>query len=460
MTIKDQSVYQQMTVRVPKVETPFHRRLYPYVILVLTGAYLFLEAAYNIGLVRMLSSSATTRETVEGMEIVGKGLAAIGISLTIVRFLPIWRIQLFLMLSVSLFFAFGILIDRTIQSLPLSMKIAGHYMGLYRLAVVKGDIDDRELGRNGDLPSTVKRIAIANIAPIGFGHIDDIQRKIRGYADIRFRKEVKKSFSNQEFEKLWDDYNKASEGLRPYWERYKGKRLYNGLLFEDNEQGKIAFLNKIKIPEAKIYRETQIYSGNSKYDIPALRTGEIPPFMMRDELRAWINRFVAEGKAKVMQQIAPTESDIGSNRLSDDLSSSVFVPPISMSLSLFSLVLNTISFMAVAATMIISFMMRKRPNLRASVLQMTAFGAIAAALVIPLAQAATPFPAGSEFNHLLERVSKESKVFKVWAMAIKAEEVAYTAVSNIPGVVALGDRLPGIGQNFAPSPRTIDGLEM
>lgn len=436
------------------IRAPLHTRASPYVFLALTGLYLVVEAAYNIGLVRMLSSPSTTRATVEGMEVIGKSLAAFGVSLAIVRFLPAWRVRIFVMLCMLLYVMFGAMIDAAISALPPSLKVEGHYLGLYRVAVVQGEIKDDEIGKGSALPETARRLATTNVALIGLDSLGGIQRKVRAFAESRFRTEVKRAFSEQDFERLWEGYSTACEKLRPFWERYKGKQVpfwnpLGGQVMDDTEHGRLVFLQAIKLEEVRKYRATSIYGGNAEYGIPALSAGDIPPFMTREELKTWINRFVANGKTKVMRVIAPTESEIGASgasHLTDDLSSSVFVPPISMSLSLFSLTLNSISFIATCLALIFSFVMpRRTAAIPPTILQALAFLAVAAVVVPPLSHSPSPFPKGSEFERHLVRASQGSPALVAWASAIRMEGVAYGVVSHIPRMTEFADSLPNLG---------------
>lgn len=426
---------------------PYHRTLAPYIFLFVTGLYILVEAAYNVGLVQAISTPGISHEGMEHLETVGKCLAAIGVSMFIVRWLPAYRTRLFAVLAVILYVTFGFVIENTIQSLSSTNKLLGHRLGLYRTVLIDVEPHQKDVFALNALPEVQRRIALANIALLGLGNTARVDQVIKRFADHEFKVKVRRTFSEHDFDRLWTGYNEASKELLPIWQNQKGKTLppwspYAGQVMTDDVNGRLLFLRALKLSQVHRYRETVVYSGNAEYGIPQLTAGDIPPFMSRAALRLWVNRHIEDGRTKVIDRFAPDENTVASNPMTKDLSTTVFVPPFSMTLSQISLLVNLISFFSILLALCASYLSSGRFS--AWGVKATSMALVSVVLIAPMANADSSF-GSSGFEFQLHKAEAGVPWEKVWALAIRNERVVYAVASGIRPVTLLAALIRGRG---------------
>lgn len=405
--------------------------------MLITLLYLVAEMIYNAGVVRMLSTPGITKETIEGMEVVGKAMAAIGITLFISRLVALGRTWMYLLLAALIYAGLGLAVDRFIDSIPAPSKVAGHWLGLYRVAVLERRVEDHELFRPLAAPLVPQRIALANIALLAHADRADIQQASIRYIQGVVSKEFRTSRLNAGFAEFWRSYSVASSKLRPVWARYHKANPRASVL---------DFMNNVRLggmagQRFDSYRSTVLYPGNPEIGIERVTAGDIPLFESRAAVYARFVRFTADSKKTTIDHFMPDEarSNTGVTR---DLASSVFIPPISMTLSLFSIMLNVASLAGMLLVFVATAVKPMTP-VHADWLFRGA-STLAFATLFALT-GASPFGEGGSFAEAYDKLSGAEPHQWIWKQALSREATVLGVVSMSPSMLDLADKLPGLG---------------
>jgi len=258
-----------------------------------TLAYLLAEITYNVGLVRMLSTPGLTKSTVEGMEVVGKTMASIGITLFISRLVPLRRAWLYCSLAALIYIGLGIMVNRAIDGLPNSAKHAGHWLGMYRVAALEGQVADPDLIIPGADPTVSQHMAMVNMAMLRYADKNDVEKVARKYLLAKVSEHINYADIDRSFDLFWHTYSYASAKLKPVWDWYRAETQKQ----EHSIPSLTEFSRKVEEsnrfgPRMREYNNTVLYKGNQVLGLPPVVARDIPLFLTKDQLRAHFNQLV------------------------------------------------------------------------------------------------------------------------------------------------------------------------
>lgn len=409
-----------------------------------TLLYLLLEIAYNVGLVRMLSTPGLTKSTVEGMEVVGKVMASIGITLFVSRLFPLKKVWRYTVLALITYASLGLVVDRAIDQLPESTKRAGHWLGMYRVAALEGRIADSDLVSLDPEPATVQRMALVNMALLAYADNGDVEVATRKYLVAKVDDHIDYTAIEHDFDQFWKAYSYASAKLKPVWDWYRSETLKQehrvptmGEFVQAVEQS-----NRFGRRMAE-YNSTVLYQGNHEVGLPAVTAREVPLFLSKAQLRKHFHGQIEGNKLVAANHFTP---GTGTSQLTRDLSASVFIPPVSMTLSLISILLNAASLAGILGVYLFSALSVGRASFRAQKAVQCAI--VGACLAIVATGSGPTFAEGSKFSVAAERAAQQGPLQKLWVEAISKESVIVDTIGSWGVIRAVGDVLPTIGSVF------------
>lgn len=420
-----------------------------WVSFVITLLYLLAEIVYNVGLVRMLSTPGLSKETIEGMEVIGKAMASIGITLFISRLVQLRRAWLYLLLTVVIYLTLGVAVNRVIDQLPEHTKRAGHWLGMYRVAALEGHVADQSLNTPGHALSSGQRMALVNLALLMYGDQREVEKAARQYLVAKVGDHINYAALEHDFDRFWRTYSDASAKLEPLWDWYRKK-----ILAEEQRNPTlrefVAEVEKSAQYGGKMheYNRTVLYKGNPVLGLAPVTARNIPLFLNQEQLRNYVSMLIESEKFAAANHFAPDagKTSAQSAQLTRDLSFSVFIPPVSMSLSLFSTFLNVASLVGVALALALSAAPGKWSNPRlvkaAQCLTVAATLGALALLDMP------PFQPHSQFATTSARAAQDSMLQRLWIGAINREELLLETVGSLSIVRAAGDKLPWLGRSL------------
>ncbi|CAJ4331293.1 Uncharacterised protein [Burkholderia pseudomallei] len=417
-----------------------------------TCIYLVFEVAYNASVVRVLSSASAEKATIEGMETIGKLMASIGVTLVASRLIGLRRALSFVGIVAVLYFTLGFAVRHYLDGLSAPARVSGHWLGMYRLAVLRGDIDAPDMLTDpSEPPTTSQRLALANVALLGYGYEDAATAAAKRYLDTAVKAAAGGAISPRQFESLWRGYTRASAKLLPYYEREK---RYASHVITPTD-----FMNEAKTSffigrEVRAYCDAVIYPGNTDLGLDPVKACDLPQFLTKAQLRAEVDRRIAADARQVRAHFSP--STVGPmSEVTHDLSSTVFIPPISMSLSLLSVFLNVASLAGILAVLIVAkvriwFFANTARMLQGTVTVIVLVGLLA------WSGAGSPFPDGSRFRAGEDAARHDGAAAAVWAFALDRETTLLNLVERVDPLIALADRLPRWGHAGSPGKKSPD----
>lgn len=428
---------------------PANRQSLLVISFVITLLYLLAEIAYNVGLIRTLSTPGLSRDTIEGMETVGKAMASLGITLFISRLLPLRRAWLYLVLIVAIYLGLGMAMNRVLDQLPDNAKRSGHWLGMYRVAALEGHVTDQSLSTPGVALSSGQRMAMVNMALLLYSDQSEVEKAARQYLFSKVSDHINHTALENDFAHFWQAYSEASSKLEPAWDWYRKKTLaqerrsatlrefMTGV--EDNPQ----FGGKLRE-----YNRTVLYKGNPTLGLPAVTAKDVPLFLGEIQLRMHFAKLIEDDTLKAVDHFSPDTrlAATQSTQLTRDLSSSVFIPPISMSLSLFSTFLNVASLVGILLAFALCTAQGRWSSPRAvkTVQCMTVAATLGALALLNM----PPFQPHSKFATSTEHAAQESVLERLWVTAINREELLLETVGSLSVVREVGDRLPMLGRSL------------
>jgi len=311
------------------------------IILIFTAFYLFCEIIYNLGLVEFLSSPNTEISVYNRLEFFGKSLASIGLSLFIIKLSPKWKQYIFLGLVPSLFFIQSAIFEYIIETLPADVKLSAYITGVYRNASLNKVIQDERLTKT----DSYHKVLTSSIVAL---NNKDKQKN-----------EVEKTFALQIdssiVDSYYENYKMVNEKIGSAWGMYSiESKRWSG--YDPKIQAKIdqRFIQKsggiprglsknefmLKIADKSIsykkYLDMVIVPGNQAFGIQELKGKDIPFGMSKEKFSIFMSNKIQE----IMKKTSISEENIEKLPHSKELISSVVIPPIAITLSLFSIILN------------------------------------------------------------------------------------------------------------------------
>lgn len=424
------------------------RRRLTLMILVTLG-YLVAEIIYNVGLVRMLSSPGLSSESIHGMEVVGKSVASIGITLALSRLVPLGRIWRYVVLIALIYWGLGVLIDHEIDQLPEETRQAGHWLGLYRVAILEGKKQAPEWHHDGHELTLEQRLAAANMALMLYGERTAVEPAVRQFVTERVAEKFSAIPLQPSLERFWPTYDRVSTQLHPHWVRYR----QHVQQFEHRTPGSSEFVARMEHNawvglKVRAYGDMKLFDGNAALGLTPVFARDIPLFLSHEQLKQHFQHLLEQGKDGVMSVYLPGSS--ASTGLSRDLALSVFVPPVSMSLSLLSIGLN----LSVLASLCVAWALvgiRHGNRTIMVVLDRLPLLTMVSVLVVLLWRNNLPFSAESPWQRSVVVAEQHGVWARIWVWAIAHESLLLQSAGQMHLVRSASDRLPVLGRPFRSS---------
>ncbi|WP_321820808.1 MULTISPECIES: hypothetical protein [unclassified Burkholderia] len=430
---------------------------------VVTCVYLVLEVAYNASVVRVLSSVSADKPTIEGMETIGKVMASIGITLFLSRLIGLRRALSFVGVAGFLYLTISAAVSYYLDTLPAQARIDGHWLGIYRLGVIHGEIAAPDMlnARRGapgagpaqsSLPNspltTAQRLALANVALLTFHDqpsvTADAQRYLKGSVATAAARFDARTIDRM-LDRFWPVYARASAQLKPGYaiaQRFFG-RMTPQTYITRLKGGQYITPGTSAASRLREYCSILLYAGDPNNGLGPVSACDLPPFFSRAALCNEIEHRIGAAKSQVVNYYWPS-ADGPVSAVSHDLSSTAFVPPISMTLSLLSLTFSLASLAGYAALFIVyvcwpSVSARARASLQFGVTM------VVAAAIATCMNGGSPFPESNRF-HQGEMAARDHGIAtRVWAFALDRELAVLQRVESVPQLVQLADSLPAAG---------------
>lgn len=303
--------------------------------------YLFLEWVYNQHLLLLVQYPLVSASQFEWTEIFGKSLAAIGINLIIVRLYRKHKAAFFAVGVVLAYAVLSITFDRIIQSFSNDTRHSSYYTVLHRANAVRGTDDNLVLQFTHDKPWYVRSLVLSQF----YLTLND-----RSWEQVEASLQPALLYDPTEF---WEGY-KAAELLRQYvdtaWDGYQAEmrhfnefknhpkysaRAYERFIFVTQSEPnwtKNQFISA-KFPVYATFLDRILFKGVPSMGIPSITGRDLPPRM--DE------PLFHKKMRLVHAQMAPNSENIRSNLQSRDAIALLIIPPISIALSLMSILFNS-----------------------------------------------------------------------------------------------------------------------
>lgn len=311
--------------------------------------YLVIEWFYNQHLLQLLTYPDINEDQFNVTEVFGKILAAFGINFVIKELFKYKGIVGFLIGVVVAYIGLTMSFEYALNNAPEEYRYSSYYSSAYRSDVVNGQDKNKILQVNSDSWYT-KPILLS----LFFTTIDANDWKT-------YEEETKKTsnkYVNQvsaDKESYWVKYQRAENGrqrLQKGWNQYQlAQYKYNRYKYgryKDIAYKK--FIEKVGLKpdmnEPMYYRaagkeymdflETKFFDGVEKAGISPIYGKDIPNYMNKAAFFNYLDTKVNMTRTAV----APKVSEIKRNRLSKNALATIIIPPISLTLSFLSIVLN------------------------------------------------------------------------------------------------------------------------
>ncbi|SAL47170.1 hypothetical protein AWB71_02550 [Caballeronia peredens] len=320
-------------------------------ILIFTALYLFCEVTYNLGLVEFLSSKNTTIDTYSNLETFGKLLSAVGFSLILSRLVParikFGKVASIAILIPALFYTETFAFNAILDGLPAQTKVYGYMEGVYRNAVLNGNIRDERFSS----PLTTRdKVALSSIVATD---THDIQTEVEGF--------LYTTVPDSTIDGFYSDYQTINTKIDPFYASYALASKRYALLSTKAQQVALAqfkektggiepglsqqdFAHELArhFPSYTAYSDTIVIPGNPRVGLLDVRAGDIPLGLSQAAFRD----FMKEKLATALSKSRISAANIDNLPHSRDLIASVFIPPLAIALSLLSIILNASSLLA------------------------------------------------------------------------------------------------------------------
>lgn len=310
--------------------------------IVFTLFYIACEIVYNLGLVEFLSSANTEVDVYERLEFFGKLLASIGLSLFVVKLIPFKKVASFFVFLPLVFFTQTFAFNFLIDNLTPQVRMKAYVGGLYR----NGGLNQVFKGELFNDKSSYGKVLLANI-----GFLSN-EKEQTGFAKSILTVEVDESV----FADHYTNYKQLYEKFDNYWATYliQNKRWsgHDSRIqaridekFKEKSGGfsrglsKSDFYSQLgqKSASYRTYMDMVIIPGNKALGLVEVKGRDIPAGMNQEQF----NKFFQSKISKIKESTALTEGNVKNLPHSRQLVASVVIPPIAITLSLLSIVLNS-----------------------------------------------------------------------------------------------------------------------
>jgi hypothetical protein len=317
--------------------------------------YLFIEWIYNQHLLILLSYDYINPDHFQFTEMFGKAIASFGLNLIINNIFKKSSFIRFLIGFVLGYVFLTLLFNHVINAFSNDFRYLSYYSMLYRKDVVN-QTDKKEILKFTDtLPWYEKSLVISQF----FYTLKDNEWK-------EFEKKVKEPISEKinklninrlQYYKDYKKFDNSYKQIMKAWGRYSAAEAnYNAYKSFFNSDTKNKFIQKIGIPpglsfddfvkrtapEYVKYSNIKLFEGSLEAKLNPIYLKDLPKKM--NEL--FFNQYLDTQIKRITTQLAPEISNIRENQKSFDSLAILIIPPISICLSLFSIIFNVLILLA------------------------------------------------------------------------------------------------------------------
>lgn len=308
-------------------------------------SYLFVEWIYNQHLLMLLSIDKINPNSFYYTEVFGKSIASFGINLILLNFYNAYKKIKFIIGFILGYIFLSIFFNLAINSFSNEIRHSSYYSMMYREQIINLKDKDKILLFSQDKAWYEKSIILSQF----FYTLND-NKWISLKEDLQkpLLKEINRLNDNKnsyyvEYLQYMNSYNSIME----QW----GKYVYAQSLYKYNNKNISAFEKKynikadltflefieIKFPKFVSISNKLIFKGNKEANVDDIKIKDIPLHMNKDKFYSFIESKSNDIKLK----IAPDVSNITLNVKSFDSLAILIIPPISIILSLFSILINS-----------------------------------------------------------------------------------------------------------------------
>lgn len=316
-------------------------------------SYLFVEWVYNQHLLQLLEYPSVTAQQFEWTEIFGKAIASVGLNLVLAKCYKRPGIIKFAVGVCLTYMALSWFFERVIDSFPDEFRHSSYYGVMHRKDVVQGTDTGKILDFTRETRWHVRPLVLSQY----YLTLEDkqwaaIESRLRGPLDKKANTALKDKKS------LWLKYEQAEEA-RQYvevgWNNY-GKAMSQYSRYRNHprhaKRARDTFISRVGAPpdltheefvrtKAKkyhVYLTTVLIEGNKELGVPTIRGSDVPLRMNQ----AAFYRYVDDTARDIRTAVAPDTKEIRDNASSKDAVALLVIPPLSIGLSLLSIVINLI----------------------------------------------------------------------------------------------------------------------
>lgn len=315
--------------------------------------YLFLEWIYNQHLLEILSLKSISSNSFSNTEIFGKIIASLGINLFFLKLFKYSK-KTFTIGLIVIYLLLTLLFNYLITSFSNDFRYASYYSMLYRKDVLENKDSKKLLSSDKDKKGWYHDSIL--MSHFIFTLEEENWKTYENDTRENVEKEVLKLKNDKE--KIWKKYENvmtAKEGLSKGYESYKkGMKKYDLYRFSVfKKQARREFLKYSKgippdLTEQEFYEhseigknylafpQTVIYEGIPNLDIEPILGKDIPLGMNKKNFNNYFNEKINN----IANQVKPNLEDIHNHTNSENAVAVLVIPPISIGLSLFSILLN------------------------------------------------------------------------------------------------------------------------
>lgn len=316
--------------------------------------YLFVEWVYNQHLLQILSLDNINSTAFERTELFGKLIASFGINLFLIKVFKYSKKTFLIGFTIG-YLLLTIVFYYAIDNFSDEFRHSSYYSMLYREDVIKGEDSTKLLSHESPILWHEKSVLLSYFI---FTMNGEDWRKYETQVKNPVYKKIKKLEKdlpqiwktyqnvNQLKAQLEKGYSKYQDGVAVYSRfsnSYNKNQIYKSFLRKSGglppNLNQIQFYERVKGGKEYLkFREQIICEEIKEANIPALLGKDIPLGMKQQEFKEYvINEINTRG-----MQIAPNIKNIRSNVNSQNPVAILIIPPISIALSLISILLNSI----------------------------------------------------------------------------------------------------------------------
>lgn len=320
--------------------------------------YLFLEITFNISLVDFSNSKNTEIARFDQLELLGRVLSSLGLSLFIVNLFKIkhlvYNAGLIIILSVGMYFTQNHFFNQLIDNMSPQAKVQAYSLGVYRNLYINNEIPSNDGSVNIFIneDTTYNQVLNSMIGAVLLSDEmnDKVEKHITNFFDVNFSipSEALYEFydrldalkNNTQTEELWKFYvieNKRFNNYQGFFKNEYENRFKNAIGMSPNLT-KEEFLSFIQSQQKENFNldELVVVPENKALGLKPLLVKDIPSYLNRDEWVNYVNKYID----KQIDHVKLNTYNIDNLPHSRAIIASVVIVPIAIVLSFLSIVLN------------------------------------------------------------------------------------------------------------------------